>query len=81
MERLKYRTYTKLHGSAYIWRTYGQQEIDLVEDRDGVLYGYEFKWSWSSDKVVNAPYEWTQAYPDAKFEVINGNNYLSFITI
>lgn len=78
IERLKYRTYTKLHGSAYFWRTYGQQEIDLVEDRDGVLYGYEFK--WSPDKAVSAPHEWTQAYPDARFEVINRNNYLSFVT-
>jgi hypothetical protein len=77
MERLKYRTYAKLHGSAYFWRTYDQQEIDLVEDRDGVLHGYEFE--WSPDKVVNAPQEWTQAYPDAQFMTVNRANYLKFI--
>jgi predicted AAA+ superfamily ATPase len=45
IERLKYRAYHSLHANMYFWRTYEQQEIDLVEEHDGGLYGYEFKWS------------------------------------
>ena len=77
MERLKYRTYAKLHGSAYFWRTYDQQEIDLVEDRDGVLYGYEFKWSPSQS--VGTPQDWLKAYPTAQFDVVNRENYPTFV--
>ena len=29
----------------FFWRTYDQQEIDWVEERDGNLFGYEIKWS------------------------------------
>ncbi|MHB8362025.1 MAG: ATP-binding protein [Patescibacteria group bacterium] len=77
MERLKYRTYTNKYGNSYFWRTYGQQEIDLIEDYDGKLHGYEFK--WSSTKTPKAPGEWATAYPDATYEVINQDNYLDFV--
>lgn len=44
-ERIKYRTYRSLHANIYFWRTYQQQEIDLIEEHSGKLHGYEFKWS------------------------------------
>lgn len=77
IERLKYRTYTNKYGNAYFWRTYGQQEIDLIEDYEGQLHGYEFK--WSSTKTLKAPGEWVKAYPDATYEVIKQDNYLDFV--
>jgi uncharacterized protein len=43
MERLKTKLYKRIFSNDYFWRTYDQQEIDLVEERDGKLYGYEFK--------------------------------------
>ena len=42
MERLKYHTYHSLYVNIYFWRTYDKQEIDLMEEHDGRLYGYEF---------------------------------------
>lgn len=42
-ERLKYQEYKRLSSNNYFWRTYEQQEIDWVEERDGSLFGYEFK--------------------------------------
>lgn len=45
VERLKHRTYARIDANAYFWRTYDGQEIDLVEEREGQLYGYECKWS------------------------------------
>jgi predicted AAA+ superfamily ATPase len=77
VERLKYRSYTKLHGSSYFWRTHSQQEVDLVEDRDGELHGYEFK--WSSKKHVARPTQWSETYPSASFDVVNRDNYLDFV--
>ncbi len=77
IERLKHRTYQSVYSNMYFWRTYGQQEIDLVEERDGNLFGYEAK--WSAVKTVTAPKDWVSAYPDAKFEVITPENYQEFV--
>lgn len=76
-ERMKYRAYLPLYANAYFWRTYDQQEIDLVEERGGKLYGYEFK--WSAAKQVSAPRAWRQAYPDSEFYVVHPENYQDFI--
>lgn len=77
IERLKYRTYFSQLANAYFWRTYDQQEIDLIEEREGNLFGYEFK--WSARKKISAPKGWVQAYPHAKFTAITPDNYLEFI--
>lgn len=61
----------------YFWRTYDQQEIDLVEEHDGNLFGYEAK--WSTGKMVAAPKNWIGGYPEAKFEAITPENYQKFI--
>ena len=77
MERLKYRTYRPLHANMYSWRTYDRQEIDLVEERGGRLYGYEFK--WSPNKIIPAPKSWIGTYSNASFEVIHPDNYQGFV--
>ncbi len=77
MERLKHRTYRFLYANMYFWRTYDKQEIDLVEERDGRLYGYEFK--WSEGKAGAAPKNWLAAYPDASYTVIHSGNYQGLI--
>jgi predicted AAA+ superfamily ATPase len=71
-ERLKYQSYKRISSNNYFWRTYEQQEIDWVEERDGSLFGYEFK--WKEDKV-KIPTQWKSAYPGASFELINVNNF------
>ena len=77
MERMKKRSYTNMHANTFFWRTYDQKEIDLIEERDGKLFGYEFKWG---TKKIKAPRKWTEEYPEAEFNVINQDNYLEFIT-
>lgn len=76
-ERLKYQQYTRLSSNNYFWRTYEQQEIDWVEERDGSLFGYEFKWKESKVKI---PTQWKNAYPDSSFEVINKDNFEKWLT-
>jgi predicted AAA+ superfamily ATPase len=76
-ERMKKCSYQGMYRNVYFWRTWEQQEIDIVEERDGSLFGYECKWGV---KTVKAPTQWQAAYPGASFEAIDKNNYLSFIT-
>lgn len=77
-ERLKLQEYTRLHSANYFWRTHTKQEIDWIEDRDGELFAYEFK--WNSKKGVKIPTLWANAYPNAHFMLVNPSNYLDFIT-
>ncbi len=76
MERIKKHHYQNIHVNRYFWRTYSQQEIDLVEEKEGQLFGYEFKWG---NKQGKHPPEWRRAYPDAEYKTINRDNYLDFI--
>ncbi len=75
-ERLKKQAYTKIFSNNYFWRTYDQKEVDFVEERDGRLYGFEFKWSKVNPKP---PALWLGTYPEASFEAIHPGNYLPFI--
>ena len=75
-ERLKYQEYKRISSNNYFWRTYEQQEIDWVEERDGSLFGYEFKWK---EEKVKIPTQWKSAYPDASFELININNFSEWL--
>ena len=77
MERLKYNDYQSIPCHSYFWRTHSGQEIDLIEDRGGKLYGYEFKWSLKPKRKV--PAAWVKAYPEASYQIIDRTNYLDFI--
>lgn len=77
-ERIKYNAYTRKSVHYYFWRTYDQQEIDLIEEANGKLSAWEFKWN-SGKKNSKAPAGWTRTYPEAKFKVITPDNYLDFI--
>jgi hypothetical protein len=77
MERIKYLTYASEVANLYFWRTYSQQEIDLVEERGQQLDGYEFK--WSPKKAVKAPLEWINNYPGASFTVVTRENYQKIV--
>ena len=77
MERIKKQSYQNIYSNNYFWRTYDQQEIDWIEDREGQLYAYEIK--WNASVKVKAPIAWRNAYPDSHFDVINQENYLGFI--
>lgn len=76
MERLKTKSYKRIFASDYFWRTYDRQEIDLIEERDGKLFAYEFKWQ---PRNVKAPKAWTDTYPDSEFRIISKENFLEFL--
>jgi predicted AAA+ superfamily ATPase len=76
-ERVKYQNYNKKQVTNYFWRTYDQQELDWLEEENGNLKGFEFK--WNENRKAKIPTAFAKAYPEAIFEVINKQNYLDFI--
>jgi predicted AAA+ superfamily ATPase len=76
-ERIKNCNNEGISAEHYFWRTYDQQEIDLVEaGPGGTLSAFEFKWG---GKIPRVPVAFAKAYPEAGFEVINRDNYLDLI--
>jgi len=76
VERLKKQSYKSIYANNFFWRSWSGQEVDFIEERDGKLFGYEFK--WFRDKVKQ-PKLWLESYPQSTFEIINKDNYLDFI--
>ena len=76
VERIKKQSYHQIYANNYFWRTWNQKEIDWVEERDGKLFGYEFKWK---NKPLKAATAWSENYPDASLEIIDKENYLEFV--
>jgi hypothetical protein len=76
VERIKFQNYTQLHCTNYFWRTYDQQELDWVETEGETIRSYEFK--YNLNKPPKPPRGWSNAYPEASFEVIHSGNYLEW---
>ena len=70
LERMKRLGNAGIPTRFYFWRTYDQQEIDLIEERSGTLTGYECK--YASGKGIKPPRDWSATYPDARFIPVVG---------
>lgn len=77
LERMKKQAYNFEFSNRYFWRTYDQQEIDYLEQREGTLSAFEFKFQEHPAKIPKA---WAKAYPEADFSVIHRRNFLKFIS-
>lgn len=77
IERMKKASLHGIYANRYFWRTYDQKEIDYIEERQGNLFAFEFKWSKNSNAY---PKEFMKTYPNAKFELINRDNFFRFIS-
>lgn len=76
-ERIKRNSYDLSYANTYFWRTTQQQEIDYIEDKDGTLHCFEFK--WNPNKSASLTKTFSKAYPNSTFELINRENYTEFI--
>ena len=76
-ERLKHNAYNSFYGKSHFWRTQLQQEVDYVEDIDGALHAYEFKWSKTKQPRLTETF--AKNYPDHTFEVVSPDNYQDFV--
>ncbi|PIQ49598.1 MAG: ATPase [Cytophagales bacterium CG12_big_fil_rev_8_21_14_0_65_40_12] len=77
VERLKYKAYNSVFSNDYFWRTHAQQEIDFIEEYNGTLHAFEFK--WNEKKKGSFSKSFTQAYPNHELLTVNRKNYLEFI--
>lgn len=76
-ERMKFNEYHRTYASSWFWRTTSQTEIDYIEEKDGHLDAYEFK--WNSRRKVSVPPTFAKAYPTAGFKVITPENIDEFL--
>jgi uncharacterized protein len=76
IERLKHNSSREFRPNYYFWRNYSNQEVDMVEEYDGKLSAFEFKWSTKKNKTPKA---FLELYPGSLFNEINRNNFYDFI--
>jgi len=76
IERKKINEFNFKFANVYFWRTYDQKEIDYVEEIDGKITGYEFK--WNPEKTFKIPNDFVKNY-NAKVEKIDKSNYWKFL--
>ncbi len=77
VERIKKANHTGQYANRYFWRTYDQKEIDYIEERDGVLSGFEFK--WNPNRSVKVPQEFLDTYSGSTVEQVDRGNYWRFL--
>ena len=76
-ERVKCNSYSANFAHLFFWRTHEQQEIDLIEEQDGVLHAFEFKWNGKAR--ARQPKSFASSYPGSTYEVITPENYWPFV--
>lgn len=77
-ERLKKNAYSGSFAQSYFWRTRQQNEIDYIEEEDGKLSSFEFKWN-DRKANVKCPEVFKNAYPETIFKVITPKNIEEFL--
>lgn len=78
-ERVKNNAYHNKNAKYYFWRTTQKQEIDFIEEIDGKLFAYEFKYN-PKKMQTKCPLTFSNNYPEIPFNVVTKENYLDFIT-
>ena len=68
IERLKFWHNQGERLNYYFWRTHDQQEIDYLEEKDGVLHGFECK--WQAPRHFHAPKIFLTTYPQSRVDLI-----------
>lgn len=76
-ERVKHNAYTNRWISTYFWRTQDQQEIDYLEESDGLFEAFEFKWSEKRNPKFSKSF--LNNYSVSGTKLIHSGNYQSFI--
>jgi len=76
-ERRKQNTYKDTFAKMYFWRTKQQQEIDLVEECNGQMTSFEFKWK---SKKVSFPKSFMETY-QAQGQVVDRDSFRKFVSI
>lgn len=76
IERIKLQNYKNLFTNNYFWRTWEQKEIDWIEEKNGKLYIYEFKYQTPKKTYFK---DFAKIYSPVKSQIITKDNYLDFV--
>jgi uncharacterized protein len=76
-ERFKRNTYLNVSVRSYFWRSYQQQEVDYIEEGNGGLSAFEFKWSEKKKSKVSKTF--VSAYTPDTTEIITPSNFTAFL--
>lgn len=75
-ERIKLQNYHLQYTNNYFWRTVQKQEIDFIEERNGQIHAFEFKWKKRpKDKI---PSVFLREY-NALGKIIDRDNFRDFV--
>ncbi len=77
-ERVKQNLYKDTFARMYFWRTKQKQEIDFVEEKNGKIFGFKFK--WKAKPKIKLPETFAKTY-SAETKVIDRNNFREFVII
>jgi len=77
-ERMKVNHYANTGAEYYFWRTYDQQEIDLIEKKGDQINAFEFKYGTKKSKI---PAFFSKNYQQATYTQIDRENYLDFVLL
>jgi predicted AAA+ superfamily ATPase len=76
-ERKKRLEYEQLWCRCWFWRTTNQKEIDYVEESDGAIQAFEFKWNAAAK--YKTPKSFMEAYQGCTFAVVSPDNVEDFL--
>jgi hypothetical protein len=75
---MKYNANQRISVNSYFRRTYQQQEIDYIEEKNGKLSAFEYK--YNAGQKAKIPSTFLEAYPESEFQVIHSKNFSSFVS-
>jgi len=76
-ERIKKINNNDLWVNNWFWRTQQQQEIDYIEETDGKISAFEFKWNPTAKTTKTNTF--LEAYPNSSIEIIHRENFEDFL--
>ncbi len=77
IERLKFMQNNGHYPLYYFWRTYEQNEVDLIELEEGKMNAFECKFSDGNNTI--SLYKFNEVYREAKTHLINKDNLAEFL--
>jgi hypothetical protein len=77
-ERQKLLRYAGFYGHTYFWRTVRGQEIDYLEEIDGKIYPFEFK--WNANAKTKIPNSFMEKYQPEPLRIIHKDNFWEWLS-
>ena len=77
VERLKWLSTNQPLTNCYFWRTYDGAELDLIEEFNGKLAAFEFK--WNPKRKAFLPKSFSEKYEVSSFSVVSSSRFSGLI--